>query len=307
MVWEKLGLVWSPKGDKWWNVKYAMLPVPVFLPELNVVRVFFGSADKDIFSRVSFVDLNPDNLAEILAESSEPIIDLGDLGTFDDSGVVPSCLIKKDDTYYLYTVGFQRCERVPYMLYAGLLQSTDNLKTFQRTSKAPILPRQDFRPTGQGAPSVLFHEGKYKMWHWFSTKWITVNGKLFLDYKIGYAESLDAINWDMKDITCIAPDLEKGEFATARPWVIFEDNIFKMWYSIRFVEKLYRIGYAESSDGINWTRLDHLVGIDVSESGWDSEMICYPSILDLNGSRYLFYNGNNNGATGFGVAKLKSA
>ena len=75
-----------------------------------------------------------------------------------------------------------------------------------------------------------------------------------------------------------------------------------MWYSIRFVEKLYRIGYAESLDGINWERKDSLVGIDVSENGWDSEMICYPSIIDVNHNRYLFYNGNNNGRNGFGYA-----
>ena len=77
-----------------------------------------------------------------------------------------------------------------------------------------------------------------------------------------------------------------------------------MWYSIRFRKKMYRIGYAESGDGLQWERMDHLAGIDVSETGWDSEMVCYPSIADVKGSRYLFYNGNNNGANGFGIAKL---
>lgn len=307
MKWEKLGCVWKPTGDQWWNYRYAMLPVPYYMPDENIVRVFFGSADADIFSRVSYVDLNADNITEIVNASKEPVFDIGALGTFDDSGVVPSCIIQKNEQLLLYTVGFQRCQRVPYMLFAGLAHSNNKGLTFERTNKAPILPRNNFRPTSQGAPSVIFHDGIYKMWHWFSTKWITVEGKLYLDYKIGYAESEDAINWTMKDITCLAPDESKGEFAVARPWVIFEDNIFKMWYSKRIVQKLYRIGYAESPDGINWTRMDDLAGIDVSESGWDSEMICYPAVADIKGQRYLFYNGNNNGATGFGIARLTKA
>lgn len=304
MRWEKLGRVWEPTGDKWWNYRYAMLPVPLYLEAKDVVRVFFGAADSNIFSRVSYVDLDPADLSRIVNESEAPVLDIGALGTFDDSGVVPSSLILKDGKILLYTVGFQRCERVPYMLFAGLAESADSGASFSRVSKAPILPRNHFRPTSQGAPSVLYHDGRYKMWHWFSTKWIEVEGKLFLDYKIGYAESPDAIHWEMKDLTCLAADPSRDEFAVARPWVIFEEDIFKMWYSIRIKGKMYRIGYAESMDGVSWERKDHLAGIDVSASGWDSEMVCYPAVVDIKGQRYMFYNGNSNGATGFGVARL---
>lgn len=191
------------------------------------------------------------------------------------------------------------------MLFAGLARSSDEGLSFQRLSQAPILPRKNTRPTGQGAPSVIFHDGIYKMWHWFSTKWITVEGKLFMDYKIGYAESADGVHWDMKDITCLEPDESRGEFAVARPWVLFEEGVYKMWYSIRLVGKMYRIGYAESIDGLVWSRLDHLAGIDVSPEGWDSEMVCYPAVIDVKGHRYMFYNGNSNGLTGFGVARLQ--
>ncbi len=305
MIWEKLGRIWEPTGDRWWNIKYGMLPTPIYIEKKNIVRVFFGSADDNTFCRVSYIDLAADNITQIIGRSEEPVLNIGELGTFDDCGVVPSCTLQKDNKLYLFTVGFQRCERVPYMLFAGLAESVDNGKYFTKTSKAPILPRNNFRPTSQGAPSVIFHNGIYKMWHWFSTRWIEVDGKLFLDYKIGYAESADAINWEMKDITCLAPDETKDEFAVARPWVIFEDGLFKMWYSIRFIKKMYRIGYAESVDGINWIRKDETVGIDVSNIGWDAEMVCYPAVIDVKGERYLFYNGNNNGINGFGVARLK--
>jgi hypothetical protein len=34
-------------------------------------------------------------------------------------------------------------------------------------------------------------------------------------------------------------------------------------------------------------------------------MICYPAVVDVNGRRLMFYNGNRHGATGFGVAVLE--
>ena len=78
-----------------------------------------------------------------------------------------------------------------------------------------------------------------------------------------------------------------------------------MWYSIRSRSAPYRIGYAESADGLAWTRKDDAVGIARSESGWDGEMVCYPAVIDVNGRRLMFYNGNRHGATGFGCAVLE--
>jgi hypothetical protein len=79
-----------------------------------------------------------------------------------------------------------------------------------------------------------------------------------------------------------------------------------MWYSIRSRTRPYRLGYAESADGLQWTRHDAEVGLARSPAGWDSEMVCYPAVIDVRGRRLLFYNGNRHGATGFGVAVLEA-
>jgi hypothetical protein len=78
-----------------------------------------------------------------------------------------------------------------------------------------------------------------------------------------------------------------------------------MWYSYRASAHFanYKIGYAESADGEVWERKDDLAGIDVSETGWDSEMLCYPSIFLYRNHYYMLYNGNGYGKTGFGIAK----
>ena len=75
-----------------------------------------------------------------------------------------------------------------------------------------------------------------------------------------------------------------------------------MWYCYRGGENTYRAGYAESSDAVSWTRKDSLAGIDVSDSGWDSEMICYPCVFSHKGLKYMLYNGNSYGGTGCGLA-----
>jgi hypothetical protein len=84
-----------------------------------------------------------------------------------------------------------------------------------------------------------------------------------------------------------------------------------MWYCYRDSEDFrdgrgaYRMGYAESRDGIGFERLDTRVGIDVAPEGWDSTMICYPCVVEVDGRTLMFYNGNGFGQTGFGYAVLE--
>ena len=75
-----------------------------------------------------------------------------------------------------------------------------------------------------------------------------------------------------------------------------------MWYS--YAIKKYRIGYAESKNGIDWIRKDKESGINVSKSGWDSISIEYPNVFKHNSTKYMLYCGNEFGKTGFGYATL---
>ena len=304
MKWVKRGLIHQPRKTHFWNQKYDILPTPIFLVDENLIRVYFGTTDNENYGRITYIDLNADNPMEIVYEHNSYILDVGIDGTFDDCGVVPSSIIKSKETgeFYLYTVGFQRTLKKPYMLFAGLAVS-DDLINFNRFSSAPILPRNEFRFISQGAPCVIYDNNIYKMWHWYATKWIEVDGKPFMDYHIGYAESIDGKHWEMHDVACLKPRSERAEFAVARPWVYKKNELYHMYYSTRYADRLYRIEYATSNDGLNWDR-NYDSPFDVSENGWDSEMICYPSILEIKGKTYMFYNGNNNGESGFGYAEL---
>ena len=69
--------------------------------------------------------------------------------------------------------------------------------------------------------------------------------------------------------------------------------------------KSYRLGYAESEDGINWIKKNQEIGIERSNSGWDSKMMEYCSVYNYNNKKYLLYNGNGFGESGFGYAILE--
>jgi hypothetical protein len=126
-------------------------------------------------------------------------------------------------------------------------------------------------------------------------------GKPEHKYHIKYAESRDGINWEREGLVAI-DFANDQEYAISRPSVIHDSDRWRMWYSFR--GQSYRIGYAESENGRQWKRLDAQVGINVSTAGWDSEMIEYPFVFDHKGQRYLLYNGNGYGKTGFGLAVL---
>lgn len=301
MKWQKQGLVYAPSGEKWWAKGYAHIPT-VEIVDGSLIRVYFAALDGNKFGRIGHVELDIDNPRHILNVAAEPLLDLGEPGTFDDCGTVPSCILNFGGKRHLYYIGFQRAERVPYMLFTGL--AMENQGGFAKYSKTPILDRTSEEPFSRSAPHVMMDEGALKMWYWSCTEW--TNGDRGVRYHnvIRYATSSDAIHWEPHQHVCIRP-AAPDEYSVGRPWVIRNGDLYQMWYSVRSFSKLYSIGYAESADGIHWLRKDGEAGITISEEGWDSEMVCYPCVVKVKGQLYMFYNGNGHGATGFGYAILQ--
>ena len=301
MKWEKLGLIISP-GKYEWIVNHAQNPFSETI-ESDIYKIHFAGRDKRNRARGGWAVIDINNPTKLLDFSDAPSIDLGRIGCFDDSGVMPSCIVDKDGQKYMYYTGWSKAITTPFTFYTGLMVSSDGGKSFERYSLAPVLGRSFHDPFLTCSPWVIIENNVWKMWYVSGTGWDVSNKDIEAKhfYNIKYAESEDGIHWNNNGIICI--DFLKDEYAIARPTVLKENNIYKMWYCFRGGFNRYRAGYAESQDGIKWTRKDNLVGIDVSSSGWDSEMICYPCILKNNGNDYLLYNGNDYGRTGVGLAK----
>jgi hypothetical protein len=94
------------------------------------------------------------------------------------------------------------------------------------------------------------------------------------------------------------------EFALSRPCVIKDADLYRMWYSRR--HPTYRPGYAESADGLSWERRDDELRFVPAAETWEQESMSYPAVFDHGGRRFMFYNGNSYGRTGFGIAILEA-
>jgi len=307
MKWIKKGLIYSVENIDEWRFSHCHKPTPLIIDD-DTIRIFFGVRDKDNHTRTTFIDLDVHNISKVKYIHDKPVLDLGKIGTFDDSGANVSAIVKNNDLIYMYYFGWNPSTTVHTRNSIGIAVSRDSGVTFERLFDGPILDRNRFEPYYTGAVDVIQENGKWKMWYTSGTQWKIIKQKPEICYHIKYAESENGIDWYRPDISCILP---QDEFeATARPSVIKEDDIYKMWYSRRFIDnfrtdknKNYRAGYAESKDGINWKRLDDFAGIDISSEGWDSEAIAYPYVTKHHEKLIMFYNGNGFGKTGFGYAE----
>jgi hypothetical protein len=177
--------------------------------------------------------------------------------------------------------------------------------SFRRIKKVPVLDRSDQELFFRCGPYALEHNRCFILWDVAGSSWTEIDGKMMPVYMIKYLESPDGVRWDGRGKKCVDISGE-DEHGVARPYVIEGNGFYRMFFSVRKKHKGYRLGYAESLDGISWSRKDGEVGIDVSGKGWDSEMICYSSIVKYKEKVYMFYNGNEFRKTGFGYAELKS-
>jgi len=302
--WRKIGLIFSP-GQSDWMKTHAQNPLPEHLGN-GIFRVYFAARDALNRARGGYFVFNINDPFTIITVSKQPIIDLGPLGAFDDCGVMPSTIVDYEEKRYLYYTGWSKAVEVPFSFHIGLAISDDGGKTYERASLAPVLGRNHYDPYITGAPYVLFESSIFKMWYISGTKWEkeSENAKPKHYYTVKYAESNDGINWKTSDHLCL--DYESEEYAIARPVVRKINNDYEMWFTFRGGQNTYRVGIATSIDGKKWERIPTPIGIDVSKSGWDSEMICYAHPLEFNGRLFALYNGNGYGSTGVGLAVFDS-
>lgn len=300
MKWQKLGNIFAPNNNHHWMISHAANPVCEYLYD-DVFRMYFSCRDKHNRSHIGYINFDITSPFKILAIADKPLLEPGEIGTFDDSGVSLSCITIINGRKFLYYLGWNLGVTVPWRNSIGLAIYSEATRRFERYSKAPIIDRNHVDPYSISYPFVLKDAGVYRMWYGSNLSWGSKQEDM--EHLIKYAESDDGLHWHREGRICLHFK-DPSEYAMSRPFVIYENELYKMWYSYR--GESYRIGYAESRDGIHWERKDDDVGIDISKSGWDSEMIEYPFIFDHKGKKYMLYNGNGYGKTGIGLAILSA-
>lgn len=293
--WKKLGRVFVPDNNYPWMKTHASNPVAEHI-EGDLFRVYFSTRKENNVSSIAYLELDLNEPTKILKISETPVIEPGEPGYFDDSGASMGCMTKVNGKKYLYYLGWTLCKNVPWHNSIGLAIYDEESAKFKKF-KAPIMDRHEHDPISLSYPWVIPINDQYRIYYGSNLRWGPEQRDM--DHLIKTAHSKDGINWTREGK--IAIDFQDDtEYAMSKPCVLYEEGIYKMWFSFR--GPAYRMGYAESQDAVNWTRLDKELGITVSDSGWDSETIEYPNVFNHKGKKYMFYNGNKYGLTGFGLA-----
>lgn len=315
-AWKKKGRVFIPQKVKDIDWLKSFAQAPAILKFDDFIRVYFScrpnpDQNGQYVSYSAYIDLDRKDLFKIFRIAKEPIFKLGERGCFDEFGTYPTSVIRKDGDIWAYYAGWTRCESVPFNVAIGVGISKDNGQTFKKIGNGgPILSYSLNEPFIISGPKIRYYNGTYYLFYIAGRKWIPNNGKPEPVYKIRMATSKDGLNWIKYDKDLIESRVEENE-AQASPDVFYHNDKYHMFFCYRYglnyrgKDKGYRIGYASSIDLKNWERDDSKAGIDVSEEGWDSEMISYPHVFELDGKIYMMYLGNGVGREGFGLAELE--
>jgi hypothetical protein len=192
---------------------------------------------------------------------------------------------------------------VKFFVFSGLAISTDGGLSFKRYSRVPICDRTDQELFFRVIHSLRLEQGRWKVWYGAGDSYTLADGVQLPNYDIRYTESADGLGLGAE--FAVAVGTRDTEYRVGRPYVLKAENCYRMFYCAGTHKDGYRLAYAESQDGVKWSRKDADVGISVSAEGWDSEMQAYPAVISYKDKTYLFYNGNNYGRDGFGYALLE--
>jgi len=297
--WKKLGQLFQVNNLNPYLCSHAANPLALHL-ENDIFRIFYSGRNIENKSSIGYIDINIIT-QEIINYPKEPILEHGNESSFYSHGIsIGNAFYINDKTYILF-MGWQYPKNKHWRGDVGRIELNDK-KYMKISPSSTFMGTDEEDKISLSYPFVMYHEEIYKMWYGSTITWDAGNNEMV--HAIKYATSTDGEKWEKHGIA-IPYEIGVAQ-AFSKPSVIIENGIYHMWFSFREgTGKTYRIGYATSNDGIEWKRHDSYTGIDVSEEGWDSQMICYPFVFNYKNNYYMLYNGNQNGKEGFGLAILE--
>jgi len=286
--WKKKGMIYEVSNDNEHLLSHASNPLAINL-ENDVYRIFYSGRDSKNRSSVSYVDIDIVK-QQVTLDFKKPVLKYGSPTSFYSHGITLGNSWKQKGETYIGFMGWQHRGDDHWRGDIGKF----NVSTFETSM---VLGVNEIDKVSLSYPCVIKDDARYKMWYGSTIDWSSENGEMI--HTLNYAESDDGNRWDTKGVA-IPWALYKAQ-AFSKPSVIKTDKGYRMWYSYRKGDgSLYRMGYSFSKDGINWSREES--NLKKSQTGWDSEMVCYPYVFKHKEDVYMLYNGNRFGKCGFGLA-----
>lgn len=301
-----------PAENDLWS-SYAQAP-SVYRRSAHVWTIYFSGRDAANVSRVYAADYDPAS-GRVRNASHRPLLDLGEPSAFDAHGVGAGQVIADGDTLLMYYTGLRRHADPPYRTAIGLAISTDGGRSFIRRSQTPVIGLTPSEPLGAVSPSVYRHGSDWTMWYSSFRTWRVLDGKPEPVYDLRRATSTDGRRWTPE------ADVALG-FDAGHDGGLIRANLFQTdagpsllaairgWRDFREgQENAYRLMVAQPDESGEWRCLPGPVALSPAPAhgDWDFGMQAYPWLEHYDGKRLVFYNGNDFGRHGFGVAELSNA
>jgi hypothetical protein len=299
--WRKLGLLYGPNSQATKHIKlisHFSTPVPIHV-EKDIYRIFYSGRDELNRSSVGAVEINIKE-GTIVQEFSKPFLEFGPRGSFYSEGISLGNCFNYQNTRYISFMGWQNTKNSHWKGDIGKIKVNQDL-TLTIEDRYPIIKNDKSLGYSYSYPWVMEVDDQgFIMFYGSTINWDYGNGEML--HTINSSHSLNFLDWE-SDGTVIQYDVTNIQ-AASRPAVIKNKHgIYEMWFSYRGPSvKKYRIGYANSLDCRIWKINLEKSGIDVSDRGWDSEMIEYPYVFRHSNQLFMLYNGNGFGSSGFGLA-----
>jgi predicted GH43/DUF377 family glycosyl hydrolase len=280
----------------------------------NEYHLYYSGGDADGRQRICLATAPVSDLSHWHRQGT--LFDNGPAGAFDHRWcVLPHVVQLAPDRWHLYYTG-NSGEGSGLSAFPGLgVAISHDGKHWSKFHGNPILARtgREGDPDAQGIAggsvvSVRLPEG-HTEWRFYYTACPTLGNDVFLNQQkiICLATSADGLHWTKKGaVLWRDPERDYANVAVATPVVHqLPDGSFQMWFSqIGTRWGFYSIGYAESNDGLTWRRGNHY-GDELQlgpGTGWDAQMVEYPSVVTENNRQRLFFCGNGYGGSGIGTA-----
>lgn len=153
------------------------------------------------------------------------------------------------------------------------------------------------RPTKEGwedrisRPSVIHNEDGYHMWY---TGQRNDTPRLGTS-QIFHAFSTDGVHFERtSDRPVLLPEVEWENTSIMNPSVLYEEDThtYRMWFSAGAQYEPKAIGYAESKDGLNWTKCaDNPIFQANPENSWEQHKTAGCQVIQYDGKYVMFYIG----------------
>ncbi len=299
----KLGQIYDPRKKSYHSklLTHASNPVPVLLNG-DVFRIFYSARDSHNRSSVGALDFDIIK-RKILKIHKKPIVTYDSTPSYFSDGISLGNLFKLNNKKAISFMGWRTMEDGSWKGEIGFFSLTNKLFLDKVSPKPIIQTDTDIDPISLSYPWILeTRSSNFLAWYGSTIGHDKKNSKMI--HAIHKAHSNDGLLWK-KDGLALSFQNQKLQMMS-RPSISFnESGDYEMWFSYRSGNgDSYRIRLAESADGEKWSQSETPDLLNISNSGWDSEMIEYPYVFIHKKKKYMLYNGNGFGKTGFGLAQL---